>query len=174
MTKALPKKTKKTTKAKTLPQSENGQEKADKIIETTLKELLEKLKVAASVVVTEESEDHYKVNIETDETGLLIGYHGETINSLQLLLGVILYKKTGKWIHVVLDVGDYREMRESSIKEMVNRIVGEVEQTQVPVALPYLTPLERRIVHMMLSDNKTVVSESSGEGKERRVMIKPR
>ncbi len=148
--------------------------KPQKVIEETIHDLLGKLKVEAKVSVTEEEDMHFNINLETPETGLLIGYHGETLNSLQLFLGVILYRKLGRWIHVVLDVGDYRKMREESIKEMVTRIVGEVEQTGSPVVLPYLTPLERRIVHMMLSDHQNVVSESSGEGRERRVTIKPR
>ena len=121
-----------------------------------------------------EEEENFKVSIKTDETGLLIGRHGETLNSLQLLLGVILYKKLGKWIRVVLDVGDYRKMREDSIREMVERIIKEVEESKNPVALPYLTPLERRFVHMMLSDRSNIASESIGEGKERRLYIKPR
>lgn len=148
--------------------------KPQKEIEETIREMLGKLKIEAKVSITEETADHFNINIETSETGLLIGYHGETLNSLQLLLGVILYRKFGRWIHVVLDVGDYRKMREESIKEMVTRIVGEVEQTGSPVILPYLTPLERRIVHMMLSEHQNVISESSGEGRERRVSIKPR
>lgn len=146
-------------------------------IKSTLLDLLKNLKVEASVSVVKEIQEdsqHYKVEMQTQETGLLIGYHGETLNSLQLLLGVILYKKLGKWIHVILDVGNYRKMREESIKEMVTRIVSEVESSKQPVALSYLSPLERRIVHMMLSDNKSVVSESTGEGKERRLTIKPR
>jgi predicted RNA-binding protein Jag len=49
-----------------------------------------------------------------------------------------------------------------------------VETTSQPVILPFLTPLERRIVHMMLTENTKVMSESSGEGRERRVTIKPR
>lgn len=155
----------------------------EKEIETTLFELLKKMEVEASIKVTRESEktpserekeDHYRVNIETPETGLLIGFHGETINSLQLLLSVILYKKLGKWLRVILDVGNYREMRDETIKQMVERIVREVEETGKGVELPYLSPLERRKVHLMLSDNKKVVSESSGEGKYRRLTIKLR
>lgn len=148
--------------------------KTEKEIETTVKDLLEKLRVEAKIEVVKGSEDQYQVNIQTQETGLLIGYHGETLNSLQLLTGVILYKKTGKWVHVVLDVGDYRKMREESIKEMVGRIIGEVEASGQPVVLPYLTPLERRFVHMMLADHPKMTSESSGEGRERRVAIRPR
>lgn len=156
--------------------------KTEKEIETTVKTLLDKLQVKAEVEVIKEtdglpegSEGNYKVNITTaDETGLLIGYHGETLNSLQLLTGVILYKKLGKWMRVILDVGDYRKTRAESIKEMVGRIVAEVEASSQPVVLPYLTPFERRIVHMLLTDNPKITSESTGEGKDRRVVIKPR
>lgn len=152
------------------PNEENLEEK----IKTIASEFISKLQVEATIEVTREPSDHFKIVLQTSETGLLIGYHGETINSLQLLLGVILYKKLGKWIHVVVDVGGYRKMREESIKEMIKKIVSEVESTGQPATLPFLTPLERRIVHMTLADNPRVASESFGEGKERRVMIKSR
>lgn len=154
-------------------QENNISEEVKKITE----ELLSNLKVAGTVEVEEEEvegEKNYKVNIQTQETGLLIGYHGETLNGLQLVLGVILYKKIKKWAHVIVDVGNYRKMREESIKEMVNRIVGEVEAANQPVTLPYLSPLERRIVHMMLTGHEKVVSESVGEGRDRRLTIRPK
>ncbi|MBI3380222.1 KH domain-containing protein [Candidatus Gottesmanbacteria bacterium] len=146
-------------------------------IKKTTEELLTMLKTEGKVEVGEEKsneESNYIIKIETQETGLLIGYHGETLNSLQLLLGVILFKKLGKWVHVVVDVGNYRQMREESIKEMVNRIVSEVEATNQGATLPYLSPLERRIVHMMLTNHGKVVSESVGEGKDRRLTIRPK
>ena len=146
-------------------------------VKETVDDLLKKLKVESTVSVEEittDEEIHYQINIESPETGLLIGYHGETINSLQLLLGVILYKKLGKWVRVIMDVGEYRKMREESIKEMVNRIILEVERTGQPVEMPYLSPLERRIVHMMLTEHKTLTSQSHGEGRDRRVTVKPR
>lgn len=146
----------------------------EEIIKKSLEELLSFLEIEATISVSLESADHFQIEIETQETGLLIGFHGETINSLQLLLGVLLYKKLGKWVHVVLDVGGYRKMRQEHIQEMVGRIIAEVETTNQPVVLPFLTPLERRIVHMMLADNEKITSESQGEGKERRVSIKPR
>ncbi|PIR08081.1 hypothetical protein COV53_04895 [Candidatus Gottesmanbacteria bacterium CG11_big_fil_rev_8_21_14_0_20_37_11] len=150
------------------------------IIKETISNLLDNLEVKAEIEIEKVAEDknssqepdHYKVNIKTDETGLIIGRHGETINSLQLLLGVILYKKIGSWQRIILDVGDYRKVREGSIKEMVERISKEVESTGQPVTLPDLTPYERRVVHIMLSDNPKIASESSGEGKDRRLTIK--
>lgn len=146
----------------------------EKEIKTLVADILKKVKVEAKIDVVKEEDNHFQVNIETEETGLLIGHHGETVNSLQLLLGVILFKKTGEWVRVIVDVGGYRKMREESIKEMVSRIVAEVETGGQPVQLPDLTPFERRTVHMMLADHKTVVSESTGEGRERRLTIRPK
>lgn len=116
-------------------------------IKKTTSQFLEKLRIVASISIIREKaegdskEDVYKVNIETEETGLLIGRHGETLNSLQLLLGIIIYQKTKQWARVVLDIGNYRKMREEGIKEMVTRITAEVEASGNPVTLPYLTPL---------------------------------
>jgi len=150
-------------------------------IKTIVAELLKRLKLEANIdVVKEESGsaankvDHFKVNIQTPETGLLIGHHGETLNSLQLLLGVVLYKRIGQWVHVILDVCNYRATREESLKEMVNRIVFEVEKSHQPVSLPYLNSFERRIIHLMLANHKTITSISEGSGRQRRLIIKPR
>src|SRR3990167_10610012 len=132
-------------------------------------DLLEKLEITGEVVVEDGEEGSFKVVINTEETGLLIGHHGETLNSFQLILGVILFKKRGVWARVLVDVGDYRKLREERIKEMVNRIVSEVETAGLPVTLPFLTPLERRIVHVMLTGHEKVVSESTGEGRDRRL-----
>jgi spoIIIJ-associated protein len=151
-----------------------NEKKLDAMIKDTVAELLEKMTVAGSVEVVGDMENGFQVTIQTEETGLLIGHHGEVINGLQLLLGVILYKKQGEWIRVIVDVGDYRKGREENIKAMVNRIVEEVTTTAQEVALPPMTPLERRIVHTMLTDHPSVTSQSFGEGRDRRVTIKPR
>lgn len=143
-------------------------------------ELLGKLHIESSVqaepVPAENPEDgtSYRITIETQESGLLIGRHGDTLNSLQLLLGVMLFKRLGSWIHVLVDVGNYRKMREESVTAMADRIIAEVERTGQPVPLPFLSPLERRMVHMHVTDHPTVISESEGEGRDRRLVIKPR
>lgn len=150
------------------------------VISDLAKELLSKLSIESTVLVEpiagEKPEDEvsYRITIETLESGLLIGRHGDTLNSLQLLLGVMLFKRTGSWIHVLVDVGNYRKMREESVTAMADRIIAEVERTGQPVPLPFLSPLERRMVHMHLTDHPTVMSESEGEGRDRRLVIKPR
>lgn len=166
----------KTNKKDTVNKDTVKEQKADpeKEINQFLSDLFSRLQIKAEVSIKREEENHFKVNIQSEDTGLLIGRHGETINSLQLVLGIMLYKKLGSWVRVLVDIGDYRKDREQSIKEMVERITAEVEEKNQPVVLPYLTPYERRIVHMMLADHQKVASESSGEGKDRYVTIKPR
>ena len=137
-------------------------------------EFLQKLSVNAPVTVVEDVENTFKVQIETEEGGLLIGYHGETLNSLQLLLGSMVYKQLGEWMHIVVHVGDYREKREESIKALALRVAQEVVETKLPVPMPYLSSFERRIVHLTLADHPDVVSESEGEGRDRRVVVKPK
>lgn len=176
---------KKTKTAKPVKQSQK-RETVDKpakkttkkqTIEETIKELTDKLlsymQISGSTEVVA-GQDHYDVNITTQESGLLIGRYGETLNSLQLLLGVMLFKKRGEWIRVIVDVGDYRKSRQQSLSEMAQRIAGEVETTGQPVTIPNLTPYERRTIHMLLSQHKSVMTESIGEGRDRRLTIKPR
>lgn len=146
-------------------------QKPQNIIETITNEIITKLKVEATVTVSEETDEQFQVHLETDESGLIIGRHGETLNSLQLLIGVIVYKHTGAWRRIIVDVGDYRKAREESIKEMVRRIMTEVSESGQPATLPFLTPLERRIVHLVVSENERFLSESHGEGKDRRLTI---
>lgn len=147
----------------------------EKTIKKILSDVLSKLKIVSQVtVVKDKGQDHYLASIDTEETGLIIGRHGETLNSLQLILGVLLYRNLGSWVRVILDVGGYRENRKAAIEEMVGRIIDEVTQSNQSVTLPYLTPYERRIVHLMLENHKKVTSESEGEGRNRRVVIKLR
>src|SRR3989338_1830708 len=153
--------------------------KIQDLIKETTEDILSKLSITSTLEVVEKKVEEgsdlagdFLVNIITEETGLLIGRHGETINSLQLIIGVIIFNKTNKWHRIVLDVGGYRKSREESIKEMVERIALEVETTGQSVALPDFTSYERRIAHMCLTDNKKVTSESIGEGRDRRLTIK--
>lgn len=145
----------------------------EKVIKEISEELLSLMQVAGTVDVVA-GQDHYALNIKTAESGLLIGRHGETLNSLQLLLGVMLFKKRGEWVRVIVDVGDYRKTRQQSLSEMAERIADEVETTGQPVTIPNLTPYERRTIHMLLSEHKSVMTQSIGEGRDRQLTIKPR
>ena len=142
------------------------------IIESEANELITKMGLDAQVTVVP-SDENFIVKITTPDTGLLIGYHGEVINSLQLILGVLVYRKLKEWVRIIVDVGDYREKREETLKRLAQEKAEEALSTGQPVSLPYLSPLERRIVHMALAENSQVSSVSEGEGKDRHIVIKP-
>lgn len=151
-----------------------AKESKKEVVQKLTADLLEKLSVAATVTVVDAAEEGMSVNIDTQESGLLIGYHGETLNSLQLLLSMMLFQTYNEWIRIVVNIGDYREKREETIKSLALRVASEVALTKQPTPLPYLVPFERRIVHMTLVDHPSVISVSEGEGRERRVMVKPK
>lgn len=145
-----------------------------KLIKETSEELLKRLKIKAKVKVEEDEGEVVHVSLETEETGILIGYHGETLSALQLILGLIIYKKQGSWTRIVLNVGDYRERREETLKQMALRAAERVRQTGEAVSLPFLNAGERRIIHLILEDSLEVSTESEGEGENRKLIIKPK
>ncbi|MBI4100648.1 KH domain-containing protein [Candidatus Microgenomates bacterium] len=144
------------------------------IVQEETNKLLELLKVTATFEVEELEEDSFKVKLETDEAGILIGYHGETLASLQLILGLIIHKKTDQWVRVLLEVGDWRQRREESLKEMALKIADRVEVSGEATPLPRLNSAERRFIHLVLKDHPKVMTESQGEGEERYLIIKPK
>lgn len=168
------------TKAKkTLPKTKKKTPKVAKtdtvtIVQSLAEELLKDLHVEATTSASETKEGVVNVNIETPESGLLIGFHGETLSSFQLILGLLVYKKLGTWVRVVVEVGDYRQKREEQLKEMAESYANQVVATNQPLTLPYLPPFERRIIHLALQDNPKVATESIGEGNLRRVVVKPK
>ncbi len=143
------------------------------VVKEAAEALLASLEIPAQVTV-ELVEDVYQVKIETEESGLLIGFHGETLSSFQLILGLVVYKRLGEWIRVVAEVGDYRARREQQLRQMAESYAASVIASGQPLALPFLPPIERRIVHLALQDRTDVVTESEGEGNQRRVVIKPK
>ena len=117
-----------------------------------------------------------RIEISSDDANLLIGYHGETLSSLQHLLNIMLYKEFGekKDRMVILDVSGYRQDREKKILEIAENASSKARFLNKSVALYPMNSYERRIVHTKVSEIDGVTSESEGEGQDRRVIIRPR
>jgi len=147
-------------------------EKTRDLIQQTTHELLEQLEIKGAGVEVSEHEETILVTIESEESGLLIGYHGRTLEALQLLLRQIVFKKTGVWIRLTVSIGDYRARREEQLKEIAEQAAEQVVAEQSPLIMDELTPAERRIIHLALQDHEQVMSESEGEGRNRRLVIK--
>jgi spoIIIJ-associated protein len=134
-----------------------------------LEDLLAKLGAEAKVTVA--SEDPPQLNIETDRAGSLIGARGEGIRSLQHLLRVFMVRD-GQELPVVVDIDGYRVKREQQLVDMAKRKAETVRTSGRLAVLSPMSSYERRVVHLTLADEDGVVTESLGEGQNRRVMIK--
>lgn len=144
------------------------------LIQSTAEELLSLLGADGTVSVSEDKENEaYNVEVETQDAGILIGHHGETIDALQLVLNQALFSKLDNK-RVVLNIGNWRERRRDTVLGLADNIVARVLETGTPQPIYDLTPAERRIVHMHLSENTDVVTESEGEGRDRHLVVKPR
>lgn len=118
--------------------------------------------------------DLYQVNLQTTNPSLLIGYHGDTLSSLQLLLGLHLHQQTDQWLNLSVNVNDYRERRQQSLQAMADTVVDQVLTTGQPHSLPPLPSNERRLIHLYLSEHPQVATSSLGEGRSRSVVISPK
>jgi spoIIIJ-associated protein len=144
------------------------------VVKKITEDLLIRLEVAGSVSVDTDETGAYRVHIETEETGLLIGYHGQTLESFQIILGLLISKKLGQWQRIYVNVGDYREKREEALMHMAQRAAERALAVRRPVELSNLSASERRIIHLTLSGDERVTTESVGEGADRRLLVKPK
>ncbi len=142
----------------------------EKTIQEITEELFEKIGIIATVSV-EKEEDLYKVAISTEENALLIGKHGNTLSSLEYVLTQIVSTKEGSFTRIIVEVGGYREEREEYLENLAEKIKQEVLETGVQKSLRGLKPWERRVVHMYLSTDPSLVTESVGEGRDRELLV---
>ncbi len=130
---------------------------------------------AKARVYEDKENEAIRVDIETeDETGLLIGRHGETLASIETALGMMIRQSVGEWVRIIVNVGDWRERQEDHLKEIAEQAMERAIQTGEPQPVYNLTPAQRRIVHLALSESKDVETESVGEGLERYLVVKPK
>jgi spoIIIJ-associated protein len=136
-------------------------------------QLLKLIGIKSEVEVSYEPEnDCINVDIKADEeAGLLIGKKGETVNSLQKFMSLSLRKATGEWHRVVVNVADWREKQRMRLEELASQAAERARETGEIQNLYNLTPGQRRIIHLFLSNEKDIKTESVGEGKERYLVV---
>ena len=105
--------------------------------------------------------------IEGDDSGLLIGRKGETLRSLQFMVRFLVSRKTGERANLSVDVEGYDDRRRQSLSSLANRVAQRVVKTGRSIELEPMNPRERRLVHITLSENGDVYTESSGTGEGR-------
>lgn len=147
------------------------------IIEKIANEMLEKLCVTiTNVSVVETEENVYTVNIQSPEANYLIGFHGETIQALQTLLKILIWKNKKDDLPFTLkvDVDGYRKRQEENVVMMAEKKAELARRTMEDQFLPPMSPYFRRLVHMHFSETKEysdIETESIGEGDHRQVKV---
>jgi len=115
------------------------------------------------------------IDLAGEDSGLLIGHRGQTLQALQFLVTLIVRQKLGgESVRVVLDVEHYRQRRETSLRDMATKVATRVVQSSRSITLEPMSPADRRIVHITLAEHSGVTTESTGEGEDRKVTIMPK
>jgi len=150
--------------------NKNNLDKIKKIV----KEFFGKTTFDVEIEAKKTPEGTILIDLKMDEPQILIGQGGETLAEIQHLLKMILYRKLGEQIFIDLDISDYKKKKIEYLKELAKSSADEVALTKKEKILFPMLAYERRIIHMELSDNPNVTTESIGEEPERKVVIKPR
>ena len=146
-----------------------------------LETLITLLGVIASVVpqahpVAEGGEEASSIilDIKGDDLGILIGRRGQTLACLQYLVRLIVGYQTKTWAPIIIDVEGYKQRRYKALQDLAWRLAEQVQARKTPFTLEPMLAYERRIIHLALADHPDVVTESTGEGEARRVVIRPK
>ncbi len=115
-----------------------------------------------------------EVELSGDEMGVLIGKRGQTLDSLQYLISLVVNKGTGEYIRVKVDTENYRQRRRETLENLAKNIAYKVKRTRRPVSLEPMNPYERRIIHSALQNDKYVTTHSEGDEPFRRVVVTPK
>ena len=126
---------------------------------------------AAVDLVYDKENDSMDINIDGDEMGVLIGKRGQTLDSLQYLVSLVINKNSENYIKVKLDTENYRARRKETLENLAKNIAYKVKRTRKPVSLEPMNPYERRIIHSALQNDKYVETYSEGEEPYRKVVI---
>lgn len=122
-------------------------------------------------IVSKESDGIIYIDIEGKDAGTIIGKRGQTLDSLQYLVNLVVNKNTEKYIKVIVNAENYREKRESTLEQLAIRLAGKVSKTRRSVRLEPMNPYERKVIHTTLQDDGRVNTKSEGEEPYRRVII---
>lgn len=144
-----------------------------KTTEKKVKEFFDLIGIEDSFELTK-NEESVDIIINSNDPGMIIGHHGDTLDSLQLILSLVISKGSDEFKRVYLEVGDYKRNRSDYLRNLADQTKQRALAENREIFLPSLKPWERREVHMYLAEDPDVMSESVGEGKERTLVVKPR
>ena len=125
-------------------------------------------------VTTSLKDKQLLVNLTGDDMGVLIGKRGQTLDSLQYLVNLVVNKGNAPYISVTLDTENYRQRRKETLESLAVNLAKKVKATHKNVVLEPMNPYERRIIHAALQNNRFVTTYSEGDEPFRNVVIVPK
>ena len=176
--KEIKKEVKKETK-KAEPVKEEKVEKAAKAVsgkeisaEDFLKDVFKAMDMKVEIQVTENKEENtMDIELSGEEMGVLIGKRGQTLDSLQYLVSLVVNKYSDEYIRVKIDTENYRERRKETLENLARNVAYKVKRTRKTVSLEPMNPYERRVIHSALQNDRYVTTHSEGEEPYRRVVV---
>lgn len=147
-------------------------ENQSNIIKEEIEKLLKQIGITVEVMVDSHEEGYVAALDAGEDNALLIGKHGNTLSSLELVITLIINNKLGEFKRVTLEVGNYRSDREQYLQELADKLKEEVVTSGYEKQVRGLKPWERRFLHMHLQDDDKVTTESVGEDRDRTLIIK--
>lgn len=145
--------------------------KVEQLIQDELSTLLSLIDVSGEIEVVQD-DAYYHITVDSSDNALLIGRYGDTLSSLEHILSLLVAQKNEEFVPLTLEIGGYREERESYLKDLAERVCEEVVATGREKVLSDLKPWERRVIHMYLSESEDIESESVGEGRSRVLTVR--
>lgn len=145
-------------------------------VEDEAKKFLNEVFAAMNMAVViaakyDETQNNLDIDLSGDEMGVLIGKRGQTLDSLQYLVSLVVNKGTNEYIRVKLDTENYRKRRKDTLENLAKNIAFKVKRTKRSVSLEPMNPYERRIIHSALQNDRYVTTHSEGEEPFRRVIV---
>jgi spoIIIJ-associated protein len=141
--------------------------------ESFLVNLLLNFDPSYAVEVTYGDGDELNVEIFGGDPGKIIGRGGRTLAALEYLTNAVINRHEGETVRVNVDVGGYKRRRDERLREAAHKAADRVRKNGEPVEMEPMSAAERRVVHVALADEAAVATESSGEGRARRVVVRP-
>ena len=137
-----------------------------------LKDVFEAMNLAVVVNVKyDEANNSMDIDLSGDEMGVLIGKRGQTLDSLQYLVSLVVNKNVDNYIRVKVDTENYRQRRKETLENLAKNIAYKVKRTKRSVSLEPMNPYERRIIHSALQNDKYVTTHSEGDEPFRHVVV---
>lgn len=149
-----------------------SEEKIDGIIKKFLTDVFKAMDMEVNITTKfNKEESSVDVDLEGKDMGVLIGKRGQTLDSLQYLLSLVINKESTDYIRVKVDTENYRKRRKETLENLAKNLSYKVKRTRRSVSLEPMNPYERRIIHSALQNDKFVTTHSEGEEPFRRVVI---